>query len=420
MYARDPILPTRRAREYFVNTPPLPSSAIVHTTTNRLYIRRLASQNALVRACYTRHPQPPPHTPPTMQLPILALALASQALTARPSKPTTPITLSSTGGFPIGGRIISSPSTPNLTLTCDHGYMEYFLPTSPRKTSLIMWHSSSTQVWQNRWDGGPGFKDLFLRRAYPVYLWDGPRVGRAAWSCEPTSYTPSYIDTVNFVAWNLGPRWGEWWDDVQFPKDSAEAWRQATSARYVEYDTKSNVELQALAAAVAADSGRVGKDIVYLTNSAGGLRAQVTATLSNSSHIKGIVAYESIGYVFPDNVNVSEGEGRFGPVVVPVERFRKLARVGGIQFVWGDHRAENHTSVRESREVARLINEYGGNARVVMLGEEGLKGSTHIPFADLDNEEVAWLLDEFLEENGLDGYVDGGHEHDEDVWMQDN
>lgn len=37
-----------------------------------------------------------------------------------------------------------------------------------------MWHSCSTQVWQNRWDGGEGYKDMFLRRDYPVYLWDGP------------------------------------------------------------------------------------------------------------------------------------------------------------------------------------------------------------------------------------------------------
>ncbi|KAI0844971.1 hypothetical protein F5Y00DRAFT_266064 [Daldinia vernicosa] len=39
-----------------------------------------------------------------------------------------------------------------------------------------MWHSSTTQVWQNRWGGGEGYKDMFLRRGYPVYLWDGPRV----------------------------------------------------------------------------------------------------------------------------------------------------------------------------------------------------------------------------------------------------
>ncbi|KAJ4348824.1 uncharacterized protein N0V89_010202 [Didymosphaeria variabile] len=351
-----------------------------------------------------------------MLLSILTFVLAGQAAAERPPKP---IVLSSSGGFQIGGTIIHSPFQPNITLSCDHGYMEYFLPYRPRKTSLVMWHSSSTQVWQNRWDGGPGFKDLFLRRNYPVYLWDGPRVGRANWACEPTIYIPSYMDTANFAAWNFGPRYKQWWPDVQFPTASEDAWQQATSARYVEYDTKANVGLHARAAAVAADSGRVGKDIVYLTNSAGGLRAQLTATLSNTTNIKGIVTYESIGYVFPDNINVTAGKGGFGPYVVPVEQFKKLARLLAVQFVWGDHRAENMSSVVESRLVAKLINQYGGNAKVLKLGNAGLKGSTHIPFADLDNEEVAGLLEEFLGENGLDGYVDEGDDDGEDYEDED-
>ncbi|KAF2786570.1 hypothetical protein K505DRAFT_330267 [Melanomma pulvis-pyrius CBS 109.77] len=285
--------------------------------------------------------------------------------------------------------------------------MEYFIPWRPRKTSLVMWHSSSTQVWQNRWDGGEGYKDMFLRRNYPVYLWDGPRVGRANWPCEATNYFPYYRDQGNFAGWNFGPRYGSWWPDVQFPTQDEEAWHQATSARYVEYDTANNVELQSDAAAVAADSGKVGTDIVYLTNSAGGLRAQLTATKASGTNIKGIVTYESIGYVFPDNINITAGNGGFGPVVVPLENFKKLAKLTAIQFVWGDHRADNSTYVVQSRLAAKLINQYGGNAKVLKLGDDaGLKGSTHIPFADLDNAKVAGLLDDVLEENGLDEYGD--------------
>jgi hypothetical protein len=55
----------------------------------------------------------------------------------------------------------------------------------------------------------------------------------------------------------------------------------------------------AQAAAVAADSGRLGGQIVYLTNSAGGLRAMETTSRATKNNIAGIVAYESIGYVFP-------------------------------------------------------------------------------------------------------------------------
>lgn len=313
-----------------------------------------------------------------------------------------------------------------VTLSCDHGYMEYFIPWRPRRTGIVMWHSSSTQVWQNRWDGGEGYKDMFLRRDYPVYLWDGPRVGRANWACEPSTYTPSYRDQGNFVAWNFGPEFGSFWPGVQFPTDDEEAWRQATSSRYVEIDTVENVHMQAQAAAVAADDGRLGESVVLLGNSASGLRAQLAAIKSNASAIQAVVAYESYGCVFPDNANLtgiypgfpgtpgpsSNGttppiSAPFGPFFVTPEEFKKLAQLKAVQFVWGDHRDESFPMLRQTRQAAALINAYGGNASLFFLAKDaGLEGSTHSAFADMDNDKVAALLDDFLVENGLDGYDD--------------
>jgi hypothetical protein len=135
-----------------------------------------------------------------------ALLIAAGGICAETRQ--SPIVLAGSGGFVIGGRTIQNPGNSSQHLSCDHGYVEYFLPANPRRTSLVMWHSSSTQVWQNRWGCGDGFKDMFLRRDYPVYLWDGPRVGRAAWSCDPTIYRPSYQDRANFNSWNFGPSYG--------------------------------------------------------------------------------------------------------------------------------------------------------------------------------------------------------------------
>ncbi|KUJ10767.1 uncharacterized protein LY89DRAFT_710536 [Mollisia scopiformis] len=310
--------------------------------------------------------------------------LLLQAIQAKTKDDIAPIVLSRTGGFEIGGKVLVNPANPNQTLSCDHDISSPSPP--PRRTSLLMWHSSSTQVFQNRWDGGPGYKDLFLSRNYPVYLWDGPRVGRANWARVPLSYTPAYRDQGNFVAWNFGPR--------------------LRARGYDEFDTDENVWLHGDVMAVAADSGKLGTDLEYLTNSAGGLRAQLATTRANGTNIKGIVTYESIGYVFPDNIGLKPNTvPGFGPFVVPVEEFKKLANVTAIQFVRGDHRDETFEYVKQSRQVAALINQYGGNAEVVMLGKDkGLKGSTHIAFA------VAGVLDEFLERNGLDGYTDEDEE----------
>ena len=114
-----------------------------------------------------------------------ALAPATAADPAGKKPCDGPIVLSRSGGFAIGGKVITNPANASETLHCDHGYVEYFMPAKPRAASLVMWHSASTQGFQNRWDGGPGFKDIFLRRNFPVYLWDGPRVGRANCECLP-------------------------------------------------------------------------------------------------------------------------------------------------------------------------------------------------------------------------------------------
>ena len=110
----------------------------------------------------------------------------------------------------------------------------------------------------------------------------------------------------------------------------------------------------------------------------------------------------------------------FGPIGIPEENFKKLAKLKKIQFVWGDNRAETYTYVIQSRQCAALINAYGGNAEVVKLGDpksaggEGLTGSTHIPFADMDNDKVADLLFKNFKKNKLDRYVDNDHDDDDD------
>src|SRR5690242_20352532 len=98
-----------------------------------------------------------------------------------------PIVIERQGSFTAGGTVVGDSTK---SLHCDHGYVDYQIPVHARKTSLFLWHSSSTQVWQQRWDGGDGYQTILLRRGYPVYLWDGPRVGRGNMSCESRTYNP--------------------------------------------------------------------------------------------------------------------------------------------------------------------------------------------------------------------------------------
>jgi hypothetical protein len=309
-----------------------------------------------------------------------------------------PIMIAKQGAFAVGGQILGDPDTSSLH--CDHGVVEYQIPPNPRAVNLLMWHSASAVAWQQRWDGGEGYQSIFLRRGYPVYIWDGPRVGRGDWGCEANSYAPTVgQDQTNFNAWRFGVTYPDWFDGVQFPTTDPEAWNQATRARYQEYDTVANAELQSDAAATLTN--RIGPTVA-LTNSAGGLRALLTAMKSDK--LVGIVMYENVGYVFPEGEWSGEINGPFGPVVVPLEQFMALTKIP-LQVVWGDHvdtSARHSAYLEQSKQFIESINRHGGHAELLMLREAGLVGNTHIPFADLNNVAVADLLSAWLRKQGLD------------------
>jgi pimeloyl-ACP methyl ester carboxylesterase len=327
-------------------------------------------------------------------LPTLVAALIglSQAAAA------PPIAIARQGAFSAGGTQLRDGAA---TLSCDHGYVEYQVPVRARGVSLFLWHSSSAQVWQTRWDGGEGYQSIFLRRGYPVYLWDGPRVGRGNWGCAPYTYEPSVgQDQQNFTAWRLGAKYPDFFPGVQFPTKDAAAWEQATRARYQEFDTTPNAQLEAAAAANAID--RIGPTVL-VTNSAGGMRALLAAM--QSDRVKAIVAYENPGYVFPSDVTPPDRPTRFGPVIVSPAEFRKLTRIP-IQFVFGDNLDKSPAwtgYAATARAFVDLVNARGGRAEILFLPSVGLKGNTHLPFADLNNVAVADQLSRFLARNGLDG-----------------
>lgn len=306
-----------------------------------------------------------------------------------------PITLQEQGAFSVGGTVIGDEKA---SLHCDHGYVDYEIPVKPRRYNLVMWHSASAAAWLNRWDGGEGYQSIFLRRGYPVYIWDGPQVGRANWGCTDHAYTATAgRDQRNFTAWRFGPEYMKWFDDVQFPTKDAEAWNQAARARYLEFDSVENAQLQSDAAAKLMD--RIGPSVA-LTNSAGGLRAILTAL--KTDNLAGIVMYENVGYVYPQGEGPGGRVGVFGPVEVPLEQFRKLTKVP-MQVVWGDHVNGNFVeSLRLSRLFCEKVNKYGGHCEILLLTDVGLKGNTHLPFADMNNVAVADQLSKFLAKYALD------------------
>jgi len=117
--------------------------------------------------------------------------------------------------------------------------------------------------------------------------------------------------------------------------------------------------------------------------------------------------YENVGYVFPAGEGIGQTGGPFGPVDVPLEEFRSLTQIP-LQVVWGDNveqSPQQQAALEQSLKFIDVVNKYGGDAELLMLPDAGLTGSTHIPFADMNNVEVADLLSDFLARKGLDAYA---------------
>jgi pimeloyl-ACP methyl ester carboxylesterase len=309
-----------------------------------------------------------------------------------------PIQIFRQGSMAIGGALKADED--GAYQSCGHGFLEYQIPVNPRDEKLLFWHSSSTFAWQNNWIGDEGFQTLFLRRGYPVLLWEGPGVGRANWDCAAHDYAPQAgRDQQNFTSWRFGPDWLQWFDGVQFPTTNPVALDQAMRARYNEFDTLEAVWREAEVAAQAFDEV---EGAIAVTSSAGGLRALLAAT--QSDNVRAIVAYENPGYLFPQGEGPDASDSPFGPLHVREAEFQRLLTVP-MQFVWGDN-IESHAiwsaKLEECRRFVELVNARGGKAEILMLEDAGLTGNTHMPFADLNHAAVAALLDEFLARHGLD------------------
>ena len=302
------------------------------------------------------------------------------------------------GARAFGGRTVGDPST--ALLHCDHGYVEWQIPVDARDVPLLMWHSSSTKTWETTFDRRWGFRNIFLQRGFPVYLVDGPRIGRAGWGCEEWTYTP---DTTGRAARTIASfRLGSWsppdppefFPNVQFAVDDERALNQLFRGRYPEFETIPNAQLESAEVAKLVDA--IGP-VTILSHSGSGIRGWLTRL--KSDNVAGIVAYEPVGYVFPEGT--PEASDR--DVVVPPEEFETLTEIP-IQVVFGDNLDAVELwadAFARGQAFVDAVNGHGGDAELLHLPEIGIFGNTHFPMSDLNNRQIAQLLMQFLREKGL-------------------
>lgn len=326
------------------------------------------------------------------------------------------IVIQEQGSFAVGGTMKQNPGTFDAILRTpegqtfhgDHAYVFYQIPASAHKYPLVMWHGIGqfSKTWETTPDGREGFQNLFLRKKYSVYLIDQPRRGNAARSMVEATITPTPDEQFWFNIFRIGV-WPNYFEGVQFSQDKEtldQYFRQMVpNIGPIDYDVNVN--------AISSLFDKIGEGILVTHSHSGGMG---WLTAIKNRQIKAVVSYEpGSGFVFPEGEVPGPIENSAGALVatgVPMSDFMQLTKIP-ILIYYGDFIPKEPDpnpgtdGWRARLEMAKLwrdaVNKYGGDVTVVHLPEIGIKGNTHFPFSDLNNVEIANLMEDWLKEKAL-------------------
>ncbi len=339
--------------------------------------------------------------------------IANSCTSTKKNNANTSIIIKDQGSFSAGGTVKKSdgffdPIKPwyeqqgGQTRHGDHADVFYQIPENTKLNTMVFLHGygQSRRSWQTTADGRQGFANIFLRNGYGIYLVDQPGRGAAGQVNTPGQITALPDDQTWFTQFRIGqyPNFNE---AVQFPKDSLSLdkfFRMMTP-------NTGNVSEEIIVHAMSAVFDKAGDGILF-THSAGGAPGWKTA-IKNSA-VKAIVAIEPGGFAFPERQTPADNRGGKG---ITLEEFKKLTKIPIVVY-FGDYIPTEETKayslnfwrsvLATAKQWAKLVNDYGGDARVVYLPDVGIKGNTHFIMSDLNNLVIADVIKKWLKEKGLD------------------
>ena len=354
----------------------------------------------------------------TKLLSLLSLVLIINfSSSAQSNSKQKPLVIQKQGSFAVGGTVITNPGifdpykpTPEgQTFRGDHAYVFYQVPVKARKYPLVMWHGIGqfSKTFETTPDGREGYQNIFLRNNYSVYLINQPRRGNAGRSTVTATINPIPDEQQWFDVFRVGV-WPNYFDGVQFARDTE------TLNQYFRSMTPSigAIDIEVNTDAVSSLFTKIGEGILVTHSHSGGMGWK---TAVKNSNIKAIVSYEpGSGFLFPEGelpAPIASSAGSLEAIGITMKDFMLLTKIP-IVIYYGDNIPENpspnpgadgwRARLAMARKWGDTVNKYGGDVTVVHLPEVGLKGNTHFPFSDLNNIQVADLMNKWLKEKGLD------------------
>lgn len=329
-----------------------------------------------------------------------------------------PMAIAAQGSFAVGGTVTTrggsfdprDPMNPaGQTLHGDHCRVTFQIPADPRPLPLLFWHGwwVDSSCWDTTPDGREGFRTLFLRHRFPVYLLDQPRRGSAGKTTTAADINNEPNEQWFFNQFRLGI-WPDLYQGGQFASEPA-ALEQFFRAMVPDTGP---LDSDVIVAAASAAIDRIGPLVLVTHSHAGGFG---WLTQLRNSNVRAVISIEpGSGFVFPEGElpdAMPSSNGTLEPAPIPVEEFEALTRVPIIVY-YGDNIPTKPTDIagrdnwRVRQEMAQIwvdtINRHGGDATFVSLPDRGIHGNTHFAFSDLNNEEIADQISQFLTAKGLD------------------
>lgn len=337
----------------------------------------------------------------------LVLLMAGAAFSA-------PVTLADQGMFSSGGIVVTSDGVFNpenhweetgrgQTAHVDHANVLYQVPADETGLPMVFLHGygQSRMGWMTTPDGRDGWSEIFLGYGHSVFLVDEPRRGEAGATSVSGDISTKTLDQ----RWYTQFRIGRWENGVsvpnqgsQFPNDPDSVdqfFRQMTPDTGMRSDMGADFDnglvTRALAAVIDDVYEMTGKDSIVVTHSQGGGPGWTAALYTD--HIAAIVAVEPGGAPSPDS-----------------KEFQALLAKGiDIVMYFGDYIDNGDPAIgataawqgmRQScYDFTQAYNAAGGNSTVIDLPKIGIHGNDHFLFQDLNNAEIAELVEAWIAEN---------------------
>lgn len=288
------------------------------------------------------------------------------------------------------------------TAHIDHANVFFQIPAKEKGLPVVFLHGygQSRMGWQTTPDGREGWSDFFLRAGHSVFLVDQPRRGAAGmtarmttdafldtWAEDSKDYKPG--DQAWYTHFRIGRVAPERYEGSQFPAGE-EAQNQFFRQMTVNTGNFDAALFGESLGAVLSDVRKMtGKKSVYITHSAGGRVGWQTP----AENIAAIIAVEPGGTpeasspeykkLLAANVPVLVIMGDYidnGPADIQSTSFWKNVRDGAVAF------AAQYTAD-------------GGTAEVWDLPKMGITGNSHFLFQELNNKEIAALVEQWIAKN---------------------